>query len=146
VLIFFAMAWSMRSRARVGMLLAAVLMVRASRHSVPRSANSSILRLLSPSPSSLSGLGALVVNMACAYMLAVYRHHRGSLTRAAFLLARNDVLANIAITAAGFVTAFVWQSAWPDLIVGLAIAAMHADAAREVWSAAREEHRSHARP
>jgi len=28
------------------------------------------------------------------------------------------------------------------LIVGLGIAAMNADAAREVWNAAREEHRS----
>jgi hypothetical protein len=40
------------------------------------------------------------------------------------------------------VTAFVWSSAWPDLIVGLGIAAMNADAAREVWGAAHEEHRA----
>jgi Co/Zn/Cd efflux system component len=40
------------------------------------------------------------------------------------------------------VTAFLWQSAWPDLIVGLGIAAMNADAAREVWEAARDEHRA----
>ena len=73
-------------------------------------------------------------------MLARYRAHGGSLTRAAFLSARNDVLANIAIIAAGLVTAFLWRSAWPDLIVGLGIAAMNADAAREVWTAAREEH------
>jgi hypothetical protein len=30
----------------------------------------------------------------------------------------------------------------PELIVGLGIAAMNADAAREVWEAAREEHRA----
>ena len=36
-------------------------------------------------------------------------------------------------------TAFMWRSAWPDLLVGLAIAAMNADAAREVWQAARQE-------
>jgi Co/Zn/Cd efflux system component len=62
------------------------------------------------------------------------------LTRAAVLSARNDALANIAIIGAGLVTAFVWRSAWPDLIVGLAIAALNADAAREVWEAARQEH------
>ena len=39
-------------------------------------------------------------------------------------------------------TAFLWQSAWPDFIVGLGIAAMNADAAREVWEAARDEHRT----
>ena len=42
--------------------------------------------------------------------------------------------------AAAFVTAYA-LSGWPDLIVGLGIAAMNSDAAREVWSAAREEHR-----
>ena len=50
------------------------------------------------------------------------------------------MLANIAIMVTGAVTAFVWRSAWPDLIVGLGIAAMNADAAREVWTAACEEH------
>jgi hypothetical protein len=33
-----------------------------------------------------------------------------------------------------------WRSAWPDLIVGLGITTMNADAAREVWTAACEEH------
>jgi len=73
-------------------------------------------------------------------MLASFRHHAGSLTKAAFLSARNDALANVAIIAAGLLTALVWHSAWPDLIVGLAIAAMNADAAREVFGAARREH------
>lgn len=74
-------------------------------------------------------------------MLARYRHHSGSLTRAAFLSARNDALANIAIIATGLVTAFLWRTAWPDLIVGVGIAALNVNAAREVWTAAREEHR-----
>ena len=74
-------------------------------------------------------------------MLARFRSHSGSLTRAAFLSARNDALANVAIIAAGFATAYA-LSVWPDLIVGLGIAVMNADAARQVWSAAREEHRA----
>ena len=78
--------------------------------------------------------GALAVNLACALLLA-YRRHGGSLTRAAFLSARNDVLANVAIIA-GVVTAAT-LSAWPDLVVGLGIALMNAGAAREVWQAAR---------
>jgi Co/Zn/Cd efflux system component len=45
-----------------------------------------------------------------------------------------------AIMAAGAVTACLWRSGCPDLIVGLGIAAINADAAREVWTAAREEH------
>ena len=43
--------------------------------------------------------------------------------------------------AAGFVTAYT-LSGWPDLIVGLGIAAINADAARGVWSAPREEYRA----
>jgi hypothetical protein len=40
------------------------------------------------------------------------------------------------------VTAFLWRSAWPDLLVGVGIAVMNADAAREVWSAAHDERMS----
>ena len=102
---------------------------------------------VAPDPVSLSlaGAGAFAVNLLCAAMLLRHRHGTGSLTRAAFLSARNDVFANVAIVAAGLVTAFVWRSAWPDLVVGLAIAAVNADAAREVWKAARAE-RQAARP
>ena len=40
---------------------------------------------------------------------------------------------------AGFITVYT-LSAWPDLLVGLGITVMNADAAREVWTAARTEH------
>jgi Co/Zn/Cd efflux system component len=73
-------------------------------------------------------------------MLANFLAHSGSLTRAAFLSARNDTVANVAIIAAGFVTAYT-LSGWADLIVGLGIAVMNANAAREVWHAARQEHK-----
>ena len=90
---------------------------------------------------SLTGAGAFVVNLTCALLLAQYRRHSGSLTRAAFLSARNDVLANVAIVGTGVITANL-VSPWPDLIVGLGIAAINAGAAREVYEVAREEHRS----
>jgi Co/Zn/Cd efflux system component len=93
-----------------------------------------------PLPLSLAGAGALAVNLFCAFTLARFRAHAGSLTRAAWLSARNDALANIAIIAAGFVTAAT-LSAWPDLIVGLGIFAINLDAAREVYAAARAERR-----
>lgn len=96
----------------------------------------------SPIPLTMAGLGALAINLSCAYMLARFRHHSGSLTKAAFLSARNDALTNVGIIGAGLVTAFLWRSAWPDLIVGLSIAAMNADAARAVWQVARKEHRA----
>ncbi|MDB5638417.1 MAG: putative transporter [Bradyrhizobium sp.] len=97
---------------------------------------------VAPAPTvlSLAGLGALIVNLTCAFLLARYRRHAGSLMQAAFLSARNDALASVAIIAAAAVTAFIWRSGWPDLFVGLGIAVMSIDAARAIWAAAREEH------
>jgi Co/Zn/Cd efflux system component len=140
-LIFVALGWSVIRRARVGMLLAGILLIPgiATLWTAWEKFNTPVAP--DPIPLSLAGAGALAVNLTCALMLTRYRHHCGSLTRAAFLSARNDALANIAIIGTGFVTAYT-LSAWPDLIVGLAIAAMNAGAAREVWDAARDEHRS----
>ncbi len=93
-----------------------------------------------PVPLTLAGAGALAVNLTCALMLVRFRHHGGSLTKAAFLSARNDVFANLAIIAAGLVTSYL-ISAWPDLIVGLGIVILNAGAAKEVYQAAVEEAR-----
>jgi Co/Zn/Cd efflux system component len=141
VLIALAIRWSARSRARVGMLLAGILLVPAV--ATLWTAWQKIRTPTPPEPVMLSAtaFGAMAINLTCALILARYRSHSGSLTKAAFLSARNDVLANIAIIVAGFVTAAL-RSGWPDVIVGLGIAAMNADAAREVWTAARNEHLS----
>jgi Co/Zn/Cd efflux system component len=141
LLILLALGWSQRQRARVGMLLAAILLLPGL--ATLWTAWEKFNAPLAPEPWLLSatGLGALVVNLGCAFILARFRHHSGSLTRAAFLSARNDAYANLAIIAAGLVT-LQWVSGWPDLIVGIGIAIMNADAAKEVWVAARDEHAS----
>jgi Co/Zn/Cd efflux system component len=141
LLILAALRWSARSRARVGMVLSAFLLVPGlatlwtawEKFSAPVPPEA--LRL------ALTGAGALAVNLTCALVLARYRAHQGSLTRAAFLSARNDAFANAAIIGAGAMTGWL-ASAWPDLIVGLVIAAMNAGACHEVWEAARDEHRA----
>jgi Co/Zn/Cd efflux system component len=142
LLIFAALGWSAAKRARVGMVLAAILLVPGL--ATLWTAWQKLAVPVPPAPVALtlSGAGALAVNLSCALILTRYRHHSGSLTRAAFLSARNDALANVAIVAAGLVTAHVYRSAWPDLIVGLGILVMNADAAREVFNAARDEHRA----
>ena len=91
-----------------------------------------------PLPLSLTGAGALLVNFVCALILVRVSHHGGSLGLVAFLSARNDVLANAAITLAGLATA-VTLSAWPELIVGLGIAIINAGTAWEVYTAAGKE-------
>ncbi len=139
-LILAALSWSPRNRARVGMALACILLVpalaalwtawRKIAHPVPPA----------PYPLTTTGGGALAVNLFCAFLLARFRTHSGSLTRAAFLSARNDALANVAIVAAGLLT-LVRPSIWPDLVVGVGIVAINAGAAWEVWGAARREYR-----
>jgi Co/Zn/Cd efflux system component len=140
LLIALAIGWSPARRARLGMALALILLVPGL--ATLWTAWHKFVEPVAPAPIplSLTGLGALAVNLGAALLLVRFRQAKGSLTKAAFLSARNDALANVAIIATGFVTAAT-LSAWPDLIVGLGIAAMNADAAREVWEAAREEHR-----
>ena len=140
-LIVLALGWSLRRRARLGMLLAGVLLIPglATLWTAWRQFLEPVVP--EPVPLSLAGAGALAINLTCAFLLARHRAHSGSLSRAAFLSARNDAIANVAIIAAGVVTAYL-HSAWPDLVIGLGIAAMNADAAREVFEAARVEHRA----
>jgi Co/Zn/Cd efflux system component len=139
LLVAATIGWTGRSRGQVGKALAAILLVPGlatlwtAWQKIDLSAAPDAALL------SLTGLGALAVNLTCALTLARYRNHRGSLTKAAFLSARNDVLANLAIIATGLVTDHLWPSRWPDLIVGLGIGAMNAGAVRDVWQASRQD-------
>ena len=139
-LILVALGWSAHRRSIVGMILAAILLTPAL--ATAWTAWEKFNTGIAPAavPLSLTGLGALAVNVFCALLLARYRFHRGSLTRAAFLSARNDSFANIAIVVAAGLTALT-MSAWPDLIVGIGILVMNLDAAKEVYEAARDERR-----
>ncbi len=138
LLIFFALSLSVRSRAKVGMFLSCLILLPGA--AALWTAWSKIHSPIAPEPQllSLTGFGALLINVGCAFLLAKFRHHSGSLTRAAFLSARNDAIANIAIIGAGVATALS-KNAWPDLVVGLGIAIMNLGAAKEVWEAARKE-------
>ncbi len=140
ILIFAALGWSAQHRARVGTLLAGVLLIPGL--ATLWMAWHKFMTPVPPAPIplSLAAAGALAVNLCCAYMLARYRGAGGSLTRAAFLSSRNDAVANIAMLVAGAVTAYT-VAAWPDLVVGLGIALLNANAAKEVYRAARDEKR-----
>ncbi len=141
LLIFSALRWSAVRRARAGIALAGILLIPGLATLWTAWGKFNVPVPPSAVPLFLAGAGAFAVNLTCAYMLARYRTHGGSLTRAAFLSARNDAVANVAIMMAGIVTVFI-PSAWPDLIAGLGIALLNADAARQIWNAARSEHQS----
>ena len=140
LLILLALGWSARGRAAVGAGLGLVLLAPSA--ATLWTAWDKLAHPVAPAALALSvtGLGAFAVNFGCALMLARWRRAAGSLSRAAFLSARNDVVANIAIVAAGGLTAAT-LSPWPDLAVGLGIFLINLDAAREVWAAAHREYR-----
>lgn len=87
---------------------------------------------------SIVAFGALIVNCLCTFILMRFRNFSGSLTRAAFLSARNDVFANLAIIITGVIT-FYYSSIWPDILVGLFIGYIRTESALEIYRKARDE-------
>lgn len=138
LLIFVALGWQLARRAVMGKAMALIILGPAS-----VAAWTAIQRFTDPVapdvlPVVLASLGAIVVNGTSAWLLVSVRHHGGSLSSAAFLSARNDVLVNVAIIAMAVLT--VWTaSGWPDLILGCFIILLALHAAYEVWEASEEE-------
>ncbi len=138
LLILVALGWALARRARMGKLMALVILGPAA-----VAGWEAIERFAEPvtpdaGPVVLASLGAIAVNASSAWLLVRVRRHGGSLSRAAFLSARNDVLVNVAIIAMAVVT--VWtDSGWPDLILGCVIILLALHAAYEVWEVSEEE-------
>ena len=78
------------------------------------------------------GLLALLANLTCLGLLWRFRAHDVNMS-STFECSRNDVIANIGVLAAA---AAVWLAgaAWPDLLIGLLIAAVFL---RSAWLIAR---------
>ena len=139
-LIVVALGWTLAARARLGFVLAGIALIPAL--AALWTALQKFLHGGVPHAETLGlvGLGALVVNLSCAALLARRRGDGGSLGRAAFLTARNDALGNVLVIAAGVVTGLWWRSYWPDLIAGALLFLLNLDAAKDVFEAARGEH------
>jgi len=137
-LILLALAWSAPRRAVVSKVLAGIILIPGLATVWMAWQKFALPMPPAPLPLSLTGAGALLVNFVCALILVRVRHHGGSLGLAAFLSARNDVLADVAIIVAGLVTGYT-LSVWPDLLVGLGIAILNAGAAVDVYTAAGKE-------
>ena len=141
LLIFAGIGWSVRNRARLGVVLAGILLIPGLAAAYAAYEKFSDLTPPAPLPLTLTGLAALAVNLTCAAMLSRHRDGGGSLTRAAYLSARNDAYANLAIIAAGLITAAT-LSPWPDLVAAAGIAILNADSAGDILRAARAEWRA----
>ena len=132
ILIFIGLGWSLVARKRLSRFFSLLLMIPAVSVVI-----STVYKINNPSaPSgeviSFVAFGALIVNFTCAFLLAKFRQNQQSLVLAAYLSARNDALANIAVITAGVIT-MLWVSPIPDLIVGISIGMLNADAAVKVW-------------
>ncbi len=68
---------------------------------------------------SISAL-ALIANSYCLYQISRYRH-RGIHLRASWIFSQNDVIANLGVLMTAILVR-VFESRWPDLVVGLLIA------------------------
>ena len=79
------------------------------------------------------GLVALLANTYCFYLL--YSHRADDLNmRSTWICSRNDLVANASVVLAAILVA-VTGSLWPDVLVGLAIAALFLHSA---WQVSRE--------
>jgi Co/Zn/Cd efflux system component len=141
ILIILAMGWSIKKRAQIGYLFSFLLLIPGI--SVLLSAWHKFFNPSAPEALKLglTGIGALTINLFCTFLLTRFRKTNESLTKAAYLSARNDALANVAIILAGIATLF-WVSGWPDLLVGIGILILNLDSATEVLEAARKESKS----
>src|SRR5262245_6674061 len=138
LLILVGLGWTAPRRKLLGKVMAGILLVPAIAALWTAAQKFGFPLAPASLPLTVTGIGALIVNVVSAALLMRYRHHGGSLSLAAFLSARNDVLANVAIILAGLATAYT-LSIWPDLVVGLGIAAINAGAAVKVCKAAQRE-------
>ena len=138
LLIAVALGWSLARRAVMGKVMAAIILGPAC-----LAGWQAVLRFTDPTapdvvPVVLASAGAIVVNGASAWMLAAVRHQGGSLSGAAFLSARNDVIVNLSIIAMALVTLGT-DSGWPDLVLGCVIILLALHAAWEVWGLSEQE-------
>lgn len=89
------------------------------------------------------GLAALAANLLCLALLARCRD-RDLNMRSAWLCSRNDVLADLGVLVAAALVGLT-GAAWPDIAVGLAIAALFTGSAVDVLRDAGRHLRAHGR-
>jgi len=89
----------------------------------------------------LIGLLALAANSVC--LLLLWRHRTEDVNmRSVWLCSRNDIIANTSVLLAA-VGIGLTDSQWPDLVVGLSIAALFLHSAFQVIRAAARTYRDH---
>jgi len=137
LLIFFSYLITSTLRPKISKILAVIILLPGL--TALWAAWEQIMRPSMPEAFELTivGLGALLINFTCTIILMRFKNDE-SLTKAAFLSARNDVLSNFIIIAAGLTIMF-YPSIWPDLIAGIIVFSINFDAAYKVYKIANTE-------
>lgn len=138
MLVFFALGWTLQRRAKAGKVMAVIIAIPALAAVVM-----AVIKFYNPEAPDpvtlvITSGGAIVVNIACTWLLARHRDNVGSMSKAAFLAARNDIYSNAAIIAMGVLT-MLWRSGWPDIVLGLFLVVLNFASAKEVWELADQE-------
>lgn len=95
-----------------------------------------------PSADVMGGIGILVLAANTLCLVLLWRRRDDDINmRSVWLCSRNDVVANAGVLAAAGAVGLT-GSAWPDLIVGLAIASLFGWSALDVVRRARDELRA----
>jgi Co/Zn/Cd efflux system component len=98
-----------------------------------------IARGLVPAAELMSVIGVVALAANASVLVFLWRHRSDDINMgSAWLCSRNDVVANAAVVLAAGAVALT-GSAWPDIVVGLGIAALFGASAIEVIRRARRE-------
>lgn len=135
-----ALGWSAATRSRVAMTQG--LFLGALGLSVIGMAIWRAMNAVPPDAELMGGVGvaALAVNVIAAMILAQFREGDAQ-ARAIWLFSRNDAINNVAVIIAAALV-FWLESAWPDIVVAAAIAAIFLQSSWEIVRDSRAELRS----
>jgi cation diffusion facilitator family transporter len=98
-----------------------------------------ILNPVIPDATTIGVIGAiaLMANLVCFFML--YTHREDNLNMSStWLCSRNDLIANVGVLFAGYLTHLL-ASRWPDIIIGILIAGLFLKSSIHVIRQARHE-------
>jgi cation diffusion facilitator family transporter len=132
-----AIGWSLRRRAQTALLQGAFLGVLGL--GVLGSTLYRVVAQETPEAGlmGLLGLGGLAVNVAAALVLIPHRSGDAN-ARAVWLFSRNDAIGNLAVVIAAILIGGT-GSAWPDIVVAVAIAALFLHSSWQILNDARRD-------
>ena len=137
-IILFGLYLSLQNRIKLGYLLIGMILI-PSLFTLIFAINQFLNPVLTDGVLLSSyALGALVINIFCAFLIAKFKKANNSLLLTAFYSARNDALANIAMIIAGGITLYT-TSHYPDLIVGILIFLLNLDASKAIYEQIKKE-------